>query len=168
VLILSNVASFEVKNIKFSSIDHDHSGASRELIRLFQNSDYFKIIDHFKSKKEANVQMEKGKVDVIMEILNHFERSLLSENKTTLSVIINAIDGAAAVLENVYITQIIANFNQKTSSQLYQNNDNTFVQPQSIVTIPSFWYNNTLNYKTLMVSGIVVLSVTMRTLFYRL
>lgn len=112
--------------------------------------------------------MEKGKVDVIMEILNHFERSLLSENKTTLSVIINAIDGAAAVLENVYITQIIANFNQKTSSQLYQNNDNTFVQPQSIVTIPSFWYNNTLNYKTLMVSGIVVLSVTMRTLFYRL
>jgi ABC-2 type transport system permease protein len=30
-------------------------------------------------------------------IPNHFERRLLTENKTTLSVSINAIDGAAAV-----------------------------------------------------------------------
>jgi hypothetical protein len=44
---------------------------------------------------------------------NHFERRLLTENKTTLSVSINAIDGAAAGVENVYITQIIASFNQK-------------------------------------------------------
>jgi ABC-2 type transport system permease protein len=41
--------------------------------------------------------MEKGNVDVILEIPNHFERRLLTENKTTLSVSINAIDGAAAV-----------------------------------------------------------------------
>jgi hypothetical protein len=40
------------------------------------------------------------------EIPNHFERSLLTENKTTLSVSINHY-GAAGV-ENVYITQIIA------------------------------------------------------------
>jgi ABC-2 type transport system permease protein len=99
---------------------------------------------------------------------NHFERRLLTENKTTLSVSINAIDGAAAGVENVYITQIIASFNQKIQSQLYQYNGNNFVQPQNIVTIPSFWYNNTLNYKTLMVPGILVLLVTMLTLFYRL
>jgi ABC-2 type transport system permease protein len=165
LLILSNAASFEVKNIKFSYIDHDHSTASRELISKFQSSDYFKIIDHFESKKEANLQMEKGNVDVILEIPNHFERRLLTENKTTLSVSINAIDGAAAGVENVYITQIIASFNQKIQSQLYQYNGNNFVQPQNIVTIPSFWYNNTLNYKTLMVHGILVLLVTMLTLF---
>jgi ABC-2 type transport system permease protein len=45
----------------------------------------------------------KGNVDVILEIPNHFER-LLTENKTTLSVSINAIDGAAAGVENVYIS----------------------------------------------------------------
>jgi hypothetical protein len=39
--------------------------------------------------------MEKGKVDVILEFL--IILSLLTENKTTLSVSINAIDGAAAV-----------------------------------------------------------------------
>jgi ABC-2 type transport system permease protein len=39
------------------------------------------------------------------------------------------------------------------------------VKPQNIVTIPSFWYNNNLNYKTFMVPGILVLLVTMLTLF---
>jgi ABC-2 type transport system permease protein len=165
LLILSNAASFEIKNIKFSYIDNDHSAASRELISKFQASNYFNIINSFPSKKEADFQMQTGKVDVILEIPNHFERNLIKENGTNLSVSINAIDGAAAGVENVYISQIINGFNQKIQTQLYQYNETDYVRPVNIVTIPSFWYNNTLNYKTFMVPGILVLLVTMLTLF---
>lgn len=165
LLILSNAASFEIKNIKFSYIDNDHSVASRELVSKFQASNYFNIIESFDSKKEADFQMQTGKVDVILEIPNHFERDLITENSTNLSVSINAIDGAAAGVENVYISQIVTGFNQKIQTQLYQYNDASYVQPLNIVTIPSFWYNNTLNYKTFMVPGILVLLVTMLTLF---
>jgi len=165
LLILSNAASFEVKNIKFSYVDNDHSAASRELIGKFRSSDYFIIVESFPSKKEANLQMQEGKVDVILEIPNHFERNLLTEKKSTLSVSINAIDGAAAGVENVYISQIIASYNQKVQSQLHQYSEGSFTPPQNIITIPSFWFNNTLNYKTLMVPGILVLLVTMLTLF---
>ncbi|MBC7844969.1 MAG: ABC transporter permease [Flavobacterium sp.] len=165
LLILSNAASFEIKNIKFSYIDNDHSAASRELISKFQASNYFNIIESFTSKKEADFNMQKGKVDVILEIPNHFERNLITEKTTNLSVSINAIDGAAAGVENVYISQIISEFNQKIQTQLYQYNDASYIQPINIVTIPSFWYNNTLNYKTFMVPGILVLLITMLTLF---
>jgi ABC-2 type transport system permease protein len=165
LLILSNAASFEIKNIKFSYIDNDHSATSRELISKFQASKYFNIIESFSSKKEADFQMQTGKVDVILEIPNHFERGLITENNTNLSVSINAIDGAAAGVESVYISQIINGFNQKIQTQLYQYNEASYVQPVNIVTIPSFWYNNTLNYKTFMVPGILVLLVTMITLF---
>jgi ABC-2 type transport system permease protein len=165
LLILSNAASFEVKNIQFSYIDHDHSVASRALISKFQASSYFKIIESFDSKVKANQEMQKGKVDVILEIPNHFERNLIKEKKTSLSISINAIDGAAAGIENVYVSQIITEFNQNLQTKLFQYADGTLVQPQNIVTIPSFWYNNTLNYKTFMVPGILVLLVTMITLF---
>ncbi|MFV5700902.1 ABC transporter permease [Flavobacterium sp. XS2P12] len=165
LLILSNAASFEVKNIQLSYVDNDHSAASRELISKFQASNYFKVVQSFASKTEANLQMKKGKVDIILEIPNHFERNLIKEKKSSVSVSINAIDGAAAGIENVYITQIITAFNQNIQTKLFQYNDATFVQPQNIVTIPSFWYNNTLNYKTFMVPGILVLLVTMLTLF---
>jgi len=165
LLILSNAASFEIKNITFSYIDNDHSEASSELVSKFQASSYFKIVDHFESKEAANLQMQKGKVDVILEIPNHFERDLIKNKKTNLSVSINAIDGASAGIENVYISQIISSFNQKIQMQLFQHTDDAFVKPQNIITIPSFWYNSTLNYKTFMVPGILVLLVTMLTLF---
>lgn len=165
LLILSNAASFEVKNIKFSYIDHDHSAASRELISKFQASDYFKTITSFSNKKEANLEMQKGTVDVILEIPNHFERKILTDKTVPLSVSINTIDGAAAGVENVYISQIIASFHQKIKTQLMHYADDSFTEPQNIVTIPSFWYNNTLNYKTFMVPGILVLLVTMLSLF---
>jgi len=109
--------------------------------------------------------MQTGKTDVILEIPNHFERDLITQNTTPLSVSINAIDGAAAGVENVYISQIINEFNQNIQTQLYQYNPPSN-KPVNIITIPSFWYNNTLNYKTFMVPGILVLLVTMLTLFY--
>jgi ABC-2 type transport system permease protein len=112
LLILSNAASFEVKNIKFSYIDHDNSSASRELVSKFKASSYFNIIQNFTSKKEATLEMQKGTVDVILEIPIHFESNLIKEKSTQLSVSINAIDGASAGVTNVYITQIINNANQ--------------------------------------------------------
>ena len=165
LVILSNAASFEVKNIKFSYIDNDHSSQSRNLISKFEASNYFDVLQQFSSKKQADIAMEKGTVDVILEIPNHFERNLLKYKKENLSLSINAIDGAAAGVTNVYIMQIISGFNQNIQTELMQFKDADFVQPVSIETIPSFWYNKTLNYKTFMVPGILVLLVTMLTLF---
>ena len=38
LIILANAATFEVKNITFSYIDHDNSSYSRNLIEKFSNS----------------------------------------------------------------------------------------------------------------------------------
>jgi ABC-2 type transport system permease protein len=165
LLILSNAASFEVKNIKFSYVDNDRSSVSRELLSKFEVSNYFNVLQQFPSKKEANSALQKGTVDVILEIPIHFERNLLKDKKSNLSLSINAIDGAAAGVTNVYVMQIISGFNQNIQTQLMQYKEADFVQPFSIETIPSFWYNKTLNYKTFMVPGILVLLVTMLTLF---
>ena len=164
LIILSNAATFEVKNIKFSFIDNNHSPISRELLDKFRASSYFNIVAEFPSKKIANLAMQRGKVDVILEIPNHFDRDLIREKHTVLSVNINAIDGAAAGVENVYITQIIRGFNKSIKIDLLQHSDKKY-NIKKIIAIPSFWYNQTLNYKTYMVPGILVLLVTMVTLF---
>lgn len=164
LVILSNAATFEVKNIKFAYIDHDHSVSSSELIEKFQASTYFNVLTNFPSEKIASSAMLKGEVDVILDIPSHFERYLQKEKKVQLGITINAIDGAAAGIENVYITQIIQNYNKHLKTDLMQVYD-TQIQPVNIETIPLFWYNETLNYKTFMVPGILVLLVSMITLF---
>jgi ABC-2 type transport system permease protein len=164
LIILSNAATFEVKNIKFGFIDNDHTSTSRALIEKFNASTYFDVLTHFPSEEIASSAMLQGEVDVVLEIPNYFERDLQKEKHTNLGVTINAIDGAAAGVENVYITQIIQGFNQHVKVDLLQPSDKK-IQPISIETIPLFWYNETLNYKTFMVPGILVLLVTMITLF---
>lgn len=164
LVILSNAATFEIKKIKFSYIDYDKTTFSKNLIQKFETSSYFKVISEFQSHKDARNSMLKGDVDVILEIPTNFERTLLKEKKEKLSVTINAIDGAAAGVENVYITQIIQGFNRNVQVELFQPDDLQNI-PLNITTIPLFWYNETLNYKTYMVPGILVLLVTMITLF---
>lgn len=164
LVILSNAATFEVKNIKFGYIDNDRTTTSRALIEKFNASTYFDVLTDFPSETLSSAAMLRGEVDVILEIPRHFERHLQTEKHNNLGVTINAIDGAAAGVENVYITQIIQSYNTHIRIDLSQISD-AQIQPVIIETIPLFWYNETLNYKTFMVPGILVLLVTMITLF---
>lgn len=164
LLILSNAATFEVKNIQFSFIDNDNSTSSKALIDKFKASTYFKILQDFPSKKIADEAMDKGEVEVVLEIPRNFENNLVKNKTIDLAVYINAIDGAKAGVENVYVNQIIKSYSQDIIVDAYRQ-DRQLSQPINVVTIPSFWYNNTLNYKTYMVPGILVLLVTMLTLF---
>lgn len=164
LLILSNAATFEVKNIKFSYIDHDHTSVSRALIEKFRVSDYFNVVSDFPSESLANSAMLNGEVDVIVEIPRFLERDLLKDKYAQLGITINAIDGAAAGVESVYINQIVRSFNKEIRVGLIQQTP-VSRRSMNIETIPLFWYNETLNYKTFMVPGILVLLVTMITLF---
>ncbi|MGC1631473.1 MAG: ABC transporter permease [Gelidibacter sp.] len=164
LVILSNAATFEVKNIKFGYIDNDHSTTSRGLIEKFNVSTYFDVLTSFSSVKNASAAMLKGEIDVVLNIPRHFERNLQKEKHSNLGVTINAIDGAAASVENVYLTQILQSYNKNIRTDVMQVSE-VQIQPVNIDTIPLFWYNKTLNYKTFMVPGILVLLVTMIALF---
>lgn len=164
LVILSNAATYEVKNIKFAYIDSDHTSTSRTLIEKFIASQYFDVLTVFPSHKQANYALLVGEVDVVLEIPHHFEQNLLKEKKADLAVTINAIDGAAAGVESGYINQIVQSFNQDIKMNFVDASKKS-VRPVIIASTPSFWYNPTLDYKTFMVPGILVLLVTMITLF---
>lgn len=164
LVILSNAATFDIKNINLSYVDYDKSSSSRALIEKFDASTYFHIATEFQSSKEATDAMAMGEVDIVIEIPRFFERNLWKQQNTDILVTINAIDGATAGVKNGYVNQIIRDFNKKHIQSLFlsatkENN------PKTIQSIPSFWYNKTLNYKTYMVPGILVLLVTMITMF---
>jgi len=164
LIILSNAATFDVKNIKFSFVDNDKTAYSRALIEKFEASSYFNVEAEFPSYDKAQNAMQSGEVDVILDIPRYFERDIQKDKHVGLSLAINAIDGAAAGIENVYVNQIVMGFNKHARAELLQPAD-ARTMPSQIVSIPSFWYNKTLNYKTFMVPGILAMLVTMITLF---
>ena len=164
ILVLSNAATFEVKNIRLGIIDRDKSAESREFISKFKTSPYFIVSDLLDQTAFAEDEIQKGNLDVFIEIPSGFEQKLYRDNKVDLSVQIDAINGSAAGVINGYISQIVKSFNEKVRTKLVTFSAKT-VFPQKIEIVPSYWYNPTLNYKIFMVPGIIVLLVTMITFF---
>lgn len=164
LVVLSNAATFDIQNVRFSYIDNDKSVRSRLLLDKFEATATFDLQYAFPTMAMAEKAMLKGDVDMILTIPNNFEADLNNGKKVKLGLSINAIDGAAAGVQNVYATQIVQRFNKniKTDMQHLAGNG---TKPINIMSVPLFWYNQNLNYKTFMVPGILVLLVTMVTLF---
>lgn len=164
LLILVHAATFEIKNIDLIIVDNDLSSTSRQLNAKFAASPFFNVVASRFSVKEAEKLLYKDQAKVILVIPNGFEKKLLSEKKTQVQLIINAIDGVVAGLSNYYASSIIGSLNKDIITQIYgaTKSNNTIKQ---INIEYSHWYNPELNYKTYMVPGILVLLITIIGLF---
>ncbi|MBZ9778460.1 ABC transporter permease [Psychroflexus sp. CAK8W] len=164
LVILSNAATYEVKDIQIGYVDYDHSISSRKLIENIKGSSYFENPIYYESAAQAEEAILKDKIELVIEIPQDFEKNIIQANYPKVAVRVNAIDGASAGVQNVYIQQIISNFNKHIRLESY-NPAQQSLNYSSIESVTSFWYNQNLNYKTLMVPGILVLIITMLTLF---
>jgi ABC-2 type transport system permease protein len=158
LLILSFAANYEIKNIRLYVIDRDASSFSRQLVTKFEASPYFTLTQASSSYNLALQDIEKDKADIIVEIPDGFEKNLLRENYTKISVAVNAINGSKAGVANNYASSVINDFTQQISKT-----ESAFqLSPSSSIDITfSNWFNPYLDYKTFMVPGILVILVTM-------
>jgi ABC-2 type transport system permease protein len=159
LLILPWAADYEVKDIKLSVIDHDHSDYSRQLISKVTASGYFQLQDYTSSYQTALHEVEKDKADLILEIPASFEKQLVKENEATLFMAVNAINGAKANLGGAYLRSIIQDYNNEVRTKWIQFP--RFSPETNIEITSSNWFNPLLNYKYFMVPGILVILVTM-------
>ena len=159
LLILPLAATYEMKNISLSIVDNDHSSYSNKLVEKFTASKYFKLTDYSSTHKEAIKAIEEDKVDIILEIPNGFERTIVKEGKSQLLLNANAIDGSKAGISSSYAASIINNFENEIREMLIKPNK-TINTPNIEVTF-SNWYNPTLDYPTFMVPGILVMLLSM-------
>jgi ABC-2 type transport system permease protein len=158
LLILVHAATFEMKSIRLAVIDLDMSSTSRRMISKFQGSPFFVLAHTSFSDKEAEKAMKNGTADMILHIPYGFEKRLVKENKASVQVVINAINGASAGLINAYSSMIILDYNREILVDWLS--PSLLAQTRNIRIEPGYWYNPKLNYKTYMVPGILVLLVT--------
>lgn len=159
LLILPWAADYEVKNIQLSVVDHDHSDYSRQLVSKLTASGYFQLENYSGSYNTAMQAVEKDESDLILEIPDNFERTLVKEDESTVFMAVNAINGVKANLGAAYLRSIIQDFNREVRLEWIQFP--RFSPETQIEVTSSNWFNPVLNYKFFMVPGILVILVTM-------
>ncbi|MBI5403141.1 MAG: ABC transporter permease [Ignavibacteriae bacterium] len=159
LLILSNAATYEIKNIRFSVVDLDQSRFSRELVSKFTSTGYFILTENSFSVSEAEEGFRKNTSKLVLNIPQDFEKNYRKNGKAELQAVINAEDGSAAGIIYNYTSNIIQQF---ASGVVTEWTGLPEAEKSPVINISySNWFNPELDYKTYMVPGILVALVSM-------
>lgn len=161
LIVLVNAATMEMKQINMYVVDMDMSATSRRLTNKFESSPFYAITQHSFNYNHAVSELLKDKADVILHIPANFERNLMRDNKTSLQLMVNAINGTSAGLINGYSSGIISDFNKSVVTEWMRITERRNVPLQTTIGVqPQYWYNPQLNYKNYMVPAVLVMLVT--------
>ena len=159
LIVMPLAADYEVKNVKLCVVDFDRSSYSQKLINKITASGYFQLVDDTDSYDKALVYVENDQADLVLQIPASFEKQLIKEDKSTLFMALNAINGVKANLGGAYLRSIIGDFNREVRLEWLQL---PRFSPQPTIQISSInWFNPLMNYQIFMVPGILVILVTM-------
>ena len=154
LILLSNAASNEVKNVNIVIVDRDHSESSRLLDRKISANDRFSVVAAPADMKSAMELMQANKTDIILSIPADFERNYIKGNGPELQVLVSAINGQQATVGNGYLEAIIGTYNKEL--KLYGGLKPVAKRPPPRIQVASRnWYNQELEYTHFMAPGIL-------------
>ena len=160
LLIFPWAASYEIKNMNLSIIDHDHSTYSQQLSQKIISSNYFKLTDVSPNYAQAMKSIESGASDIILEIPANFERDLVNRQGTKVMISANAVNGMKGGIGMTYLTGIVSDYNMTLVQELVPGKVGISSSP-SIVLDSQYRFNPRLNYRVFMVPALMVMILTL-------
>jgi len=160
LLIFPWAANYEIKNINLSVVDNDHSVVSERLVKKIVSSGYFRLADVSSSEREAMKGIESNRADVIFEIPQRFEKSIINREPARVMISANAVNGMKAGLSMTYLYGIVNDYSadlrseQSPAAQVSQNIG-------TIDIVPDYQFNRHLDYKVYMVPALMVMVLTL-------
>jgi ABC-2 type transport system permease protein len=170
LLVLSNAATFAIRDTPAYLVDFDRTSTSRGLATRFAASGHFRIVGQSASPDLANDALLDGRVTMVLTIPDDFESSLVRTGTAPVQIVVNAEKGSAAGIVQSYASRILAAYAAELTPALRPTAVSVRMDlpeappapgtPRIDVRLRS-WYNPTLDYRHYMVPGILVSLVTL-------
>src|SRR5436190_1626632 len=171
LLILSNAATFEIRNTPIHVVDLDRSNASRGVVNRLAANGHFHIVDTTPSIDRADERLVDGTATMVVVIPHDFEESLVRAGAAQVQLSVNAEKGSAAGIVQTSATRVLteyaASYGRPDAASIVsarRSSDGAMASeaPTSRIDVRVRpLYNTTQNYKHYMVPGILVALMTM-------
>jgi len=162
LLILSNAATFFIRNTPTYVVDLDRTAASRGLISRFAASGHFRVDGESASLALADEALLRGDATMVLTIPHDFESSLVRTGAAPIQLAVNAEKGSAAGIVQAYASAIVASYAAELTPPLAATDRAGLHGTRARIDVRTRnWYNATLDYKHYMVPGILVALVTL-------
>ena len=101
------VMNQEVKNVRATVVDNDHSTLSRQLVHRIEASNYFRFSGLQPTYSAALQAVETSRADIILVIPPDYERSLTLHHPAPVLIAANAVNGTKGGIGAAYLSQIV-------------------------------------------------------------
>jgi ABC-2 type transport system permease protein len=153
LIVLSNAATFTVRDTPAMVIDHDRTVMSRGLADRLSASGRF-AVSRASGYRQAEDALLAGDTTLVVTIPRGFEESIVRRRAGDLQLTINAEKGSAAIVVQSYARSILDRYAAELGGQAGAAAPPIDIRARA-------WFNPTLNYKHYMVPGILVSLVTL-------
>ncbi len=117
MLVFPWAANQEIRDVKLSVVDNDHSTTSQRLVGKVSASGYFRLTDVSSTFPEALRSVESGDADIILEIAPGFERDIIEGEPGRVMIAANAVNGTKGTLGTSYLSSILNDYSVELREQ---------------------------------------------------
>ncbi len=163
LIVLGYAATFDVKDIPLVIVDQDHSTSSRQLVRDFESTGYFKVVGYLDRIGKIDGQLDDGHASMAMVIPRNFDRDLGRGTPAPLQLIADGSETSSATVGLNYAAIIVTRYSQQILLQTLVRHG-TRTLPARIQTEFRVWYNPELKSRNFMVPGVLGLLLMVMTM----
>ena len=150
MLVLPWVTTMDVRHVKVSVVDNDHSQFSQRIISKIQASEYLSLHSVSPSFELSLKSLEDGEVDAILEVPHDFEKSIATGFPKKVSISANSVNATKGSLGAQYLAQTLTgSINELRSSISPARHGDLFVIQNR--------YNPTLEYRNFMIPALLAI-----------
>ena len=161
LIILSNAATFEIRNTPIQIVDFDRTSASRGVVNRLAANGHFQIVDTTPSLARVEERLLDGSITMAVVIPRDFEQSLVKTGLASVQLSVNGEKGSAAGIVQAYATRVLKQYAAGVTRPAQPGGpDRLGAAPPRIDVRMRSRYNPTLNYQYYMVPGILVALMT--------
>lgn len=150
LLIFSQAATMEVKNIELAVVDLDRAPAAFEILQRLQGSPSFKRLSHFPSVEAARSHVEREEVMGILVLPSGMSADLLNGRHTSVQLLLDGRRSNAAQITAQYVGSIV----QGVGTDLVKPAVGAASAPNAELVLNN-WFNPNLDYQWFMLPNIV-------------
>lgn len=140
LLILSNAATLEVKNIHLGYYNQDAGYYSQELVKRFSGSSYFTEVQGFPSAEKLHDALDRQEIIAALQMQPDFSRNVEKAKGADVLVILDGRKSNAAQIVGGYINQVVDGLNSDIRAAKGANNTSR------VSTTFRSWFNPQLDY----------------------
>jgi ABC-2 type transport system permease protein len=156
LLVLSNAATFDVKQVRMLVVDEDRTTVSAGLVQRLEAGRQFKVVRYEAVDADVEHALLDREVAAVLHIPRRFEEDLVRRRVAPIQLVLNAEEGATSGIVQSNASAILASYAQELTRTLPTAGRGKPVRVATLDLRTQRWFNPTRSYYHWMVPALMV------------